>query len=88
MLGFFPVKSVGSRDKIGGGKKMWLKCVMQQKEKLERVLNIDNDKIVKLSKLSHVCLYLFLKDSLFPKLQEYNQFYICDNVPSPKIFLC
>ena len=27
------------------GKENWLKFVMQQKEKLERVLNADNDKI-------------------------------------------
>ena len=27
------------------GKENWLKFVMQQKEKLERVLNVDNDKI-------------------------------------------
>ena len=26
------------------GKENWLKFVMQQKEKLERVLNLDNDK--------------------------------------------
>ena len=64
MLGFFPVKSVGSRDKIGGGKKMWLKCLMQQKEKLERVLNIDNDKIVKTVKIiTHMSVSFFKRQS-------------------------
>ena len=66
------------------GKKSWLKYVMQQKEKLEGVLNIDN---AKFKKLSQICLSL-LNDSLFAKIQEYNQFHIWDNVPSTKIFLC
>ena len=43
MLGFFPVKSVASRDKIGYVKGKLAE--MQQKEKLERILNIDNDNI-------------------------------------------
>ena len=46
--------------------------MMQQKEKLE---SVDNDKILELS-------HIFL----FPRLQEYNQFHIYDNVPSPKNF--
>ena len=54
--------------------------MMQQKEKLE---SVDNDKILE---LLHIFLYLFLNDSLFPRLQEYNQFHIYDNVPSPKNF--
>ena len=57
---------------------------MQQNERLERVLNVDNDEIF--LKLSHVCLYLFLNDILFPKFQEYNKFHIYDNVSSTKIF--
>ena len=62
-------------------KENWVKYVMQQKEKFECVLNVDNDKIFK---LSQIFLYLFLNDSLFPRLQEYNQFHIYDNVTSTK----
>ena len=42
--------------------------------------------MAKIFKLSHLCLYLFLNDSLFSKLQEYHQFHIYDNVPSAKNF--
>ena len=65
------------------GKENWLEYMMRQKEKLERVLNVDNDNFFK---LSHIFLYLCLNDSLFPRLQEYNQFHIYDNVPSTKNF--
>ena len=58
-------------------KENWVKYVMQQKEKFECVLNVDNDKIFK---LSQIFLYLFLNDSLFPRLPEYNQFHIHDSV--------
>ena len=49
------------------GKENWLKYDMQQKEKLERLLNVDNDKFLK---LSHIFLYHFLNDSFSPRLQE------------------
>ena len=52
---------------------------MQQNKKLEKVLNVGNNKIF-------TCLYLFLHDGLFPKFKEYNQFHIYDNVPSTKNF--
>ena len=42
--------------------------------------------MTKFFKLSYIYLYLFLNDSLFPKLQEYNQFHICDNVLSAQNF--
>ena len=42
--------------------------------------------MTKFFKSSHIYLYLFLNDSLFPKLQEYNQFHICDNVSSAQNF--
>ena len=52
---------------------------MQQKEKLERVLNVGNDKIFVI--VIHMSVS-FLNDSLFPILQKYNQFDIYNNVPS------
>ena len=46
MLGCQPVKIVGSRDKIGYGKEKLAEiCDAAIKEKLERVLNADNDKV-------------------------------------------
>ena len=83
MLGFFPVKYAGSREKLVMGKENWLKYVMQEKEKLERDLNKENDKT---SKLLLICLYVFLNDSVFLKLQEYNWFHISDNVPNARNF--
>ena len=44
MLGFSPVKSVSPATKLVMGKENWLKYVTRQKEKLETVLNVDNDK--------------------------------------------
>ena len=58
---------------------------MQQKEKLEKVLNVDIGKIF-LNYHTYSCIF-FLNDSLFPRLQEYNQFHIY-NVPSTKNFIC
>ena len=60
------------------GKENWLKNVMQQKEKLERIFlkcrqwqNFLNVTYMSLS---------FLNGSLFRKLKEYNQFNIYGNV--------
>ena len=66
------------------GKENWLKYVMQQKEKLERVLIVDNDK----NFLNyHTYLFIYLHDNLFLGLQECNKFHVYDNVPSMKKFL-
>ena len=51
---------------------------MRLKEKIERVLNVDNDKIFEIA--THTYVY-FLNGSLFPKLREYHQFHIYQNVP-------
>ena len=57
MLGYLPVKSVVSREKIRYGKKNWLKYVMQKKEKFERVLNVDNSNIFKIVTHTSVCCF-------------------------------
>ena len=36
--------------------------------------------------MSYICLHLFLNDSLFGKLYEYNEFHIYDNVPGAEHF--
>ena len=89
MLGFLPVKSVGSRDKIGYGKtKLAEICDVAQGETWKSIECRQWQKFLN----CHTYVYLFLNDSLFPKRQEYNLFHIYDdvhvydNVPSAKNF--
>ena len=73
MLGFFPVKSVDSRDKIVYGKRKLAEICDAAKGKTWKSIECRQWQIF----LScHTRLYLFLKWQFFPKLQEYNQFHL------------
>ena len=85
MLGFSTVESVGSRNKIGYGKRKLTEICDAAKGETWKSIKCRHWQ--KFFEILDIFMYLFLNDSLFPRLQEYNQFHIY-NVPSTKNFIC